>query len=160
MFIFKKNKAGFTLIEILVVIGILAVLIPVVFVALNPIKRFQDAQDARRISDVNAILTAVHEYIVDNKGALPTGLTAGMVEKQLGTAVSGCTSAAGGCSVAATGDCVNLATPLATYLKSIPTDPNGGLATLTKYSILVDANNLVTVKACGTQGTTNISASR
>jgi prepilin-type N-terminal cleavage/methylation domain-containing protein len=156
----SNHTKGFTLIELLVVIGILAILIPVVFVALNPVKRFQDAQNARRISDANSILTAVHEYIVDNKGALPTGLTAGMVEKQMGTAVSGCTVATAGCSVASTGDCVDLSTVLNKYLKSIPMDPNGGTAALTNYTISADTNNLVTVKACGAQGGSTISISR
>ena len=35
-----------------------------------------------------------------------------------------------------------------------------GTAALTKYSIVVDTNNIVTVKACGVEGTTNISISR
>jgi prepilin-type N-terminal cleavage/methylation domain-containing protein len=154
-----NRKKGFTLIELLVVIGILAVLIPIVFVALNPVKRFQDAQDARRVSDVNTILTAVHEYIVDNKGSLPAGLTAGMNETQLGTNGTGCAIASGGCAATPTA-CLDLTTPLNKYLKAIPMDPNGGTATITKYSVVVDSNNLVTVKACGTQGSTNISSSR
>jgi hypothetical protein len=83
-----------------------------------------------------------------------------MVEKQLGTAVAGCAIATGGCAVAGAADCVNLSAPLASYLKSIPADPSGGTAALTKYSVIVDANNIVTVRACGTEGATGISISR
>jgi len=155
----KTARSGFTLIELLLVVGIIAVLGVAVFVALNPAQRFKDARDARRQTDVETILAAVHTSIIDAKGTLPTGLTAGMVEKQLGTATSGCTVATGGCSVAATGDCVDLATPLNKYLKTMPLDPTG-TAALSKYSIIVDTNGLVTVKACGTEGTSNISASR
>lgn len=161
----NKNKSGFTLIELLIVISVISALAVAVFVALNPGQRLKDARDARRVTDVDTILSAIHAYIVDNKGTLPTGLTTSMVEKQLGTAVTGCIIATGGCAVAATADCVDLATPMAKYLKTMPLDPLNGTAALSKYSVIVDANNLVTIKACSTgtgttEGTANISASR
>lgn len=155
----KSKSAGFTLIELLIVIAIIAALAVVVFVSLNPVKRLSDARDARRTTDVETMLTAIHTYIVDNKGSLPTGLSTSMVETQLGTAASGCAIATGGCAVAAAA-CLDLSTPLAKYLKSIPQDPKTGTAATTLYSVLVDANNIVTIKACGTEGTTNISQSR
>lgn len=161
LFITSKQK-GFTLIELLIVIAIIAALAVTVFAALNPVQRLKDAHDARRTSDVDTILTAIHQYIVDNKGALPTGLSTGMSEVQLGTGASGCAIATGGCSVVATA-CTNLATPLVAYLKSIPIDPTGGTtytSAKTGYSVVVDSNNIVTIKACGTEGTNNISASR
>jgi len=159
---FSPIKSGFTLIELLVVIAIISALAITVFSALNPVKRLQDSHDARRTSDVDTILTAVHTAIVDAKGALPAGLTTGMAETQLGTGGSGCAIATGGCTVVATA-CVDLATPLAKYLKSMPIDPLGGstyTASKSGYSIIVDSNNLVTVRACGTEGSTNISESR
>jgi prepilin-type N-terminal cleavage/methylation domain-containing protein len=155
----KARQKGFTLIELLVVIAIIAALAVVVFVALNPAQRLKDARDSRRTSDVDTILTAIHTYIVDNKGSLPAGLSTAMSESQLGTAGSGCALATGGCAATAAA-CVNLTTPLAAYLKSIPTDPKNGTASLTQYAVVVDSNNIITVKACGTEGTTNISASR
>lgn len=159
---FSRYQKGFTLIELLIVIVIISALAVTVFVALNPVQRLKDSRDARRTSDVETLLTAIHEYIVDNKGSLPTGLTTGMAETQLGTGASGCAIATGGCSVVATA-CVDLTTPLAKYLKSIPVDPSGGTtytAAKTGFSVTVDANNIVTIKACGTEGTTNISQSR
>ena len=154
------SKLGFTLIELLLVIAVISALAVTVFVALNPAQRLKDGRDARRQTDTETILSAIHTYIVDNKGALPAGLSAGMAEKQLGTGVTGCAIATGGCTVAGATDCVSLATPLATYLKSIPLDPNGGTAVLTKYSVVVDANGMITVRACGTEGANNISTSR
>ena len=154
-----KGASGFTLIEILIVIAIIAVLAVVVFVALNPAQRLKASRDTKRISDANTILTAIHAYIVDNGGSYPSGLSAGMSEVQLGTSATTCTVATGGCSVAAAA-CVDLTTPLAAYLKSIPTDPNGGTAAKTNYAVVVNSNGIVTVKACGTEGATNISASR
>jgi len=160
------HEGGFTLIELLIVITIIATLAVTVFVALNPAQRLKDAKDARRTSDVDTILTAIHAYIVDNKGNYPTGLSAGMVEKQLGTStgVPTCVISTGGCSVAAAADCVNLTTPLNKYLKSMPVSPDSGSITYspatTGYSVIVDANGIVTIRACGTEGAIPIAASR
>ena len=132
------RQKGFTLIELLVVIAIIAILAVVVFVALDPAKRFADARDSRRWSAVNNILTAVHESIVDNGGTLPTGLSTSMSSTELGSCAT----------------CVDLSTPLAAYLKSIPLDPSTGTATNTGYSIEVDANNIVTVTADDAEGAT------
>lgn len=152
----NKIHKGFTLIELLVVILIIAILSVTVFVALNPAKRFADARDARRASDVDSILTAVHEYIVDNGGAFPAGLTA--VEQQLGTAATGCNTT--NCTTPPTAAaCLNLSTTLAPYLKTIPIDPKSGTAAVTGYKIVKDANGLVTVAACASESSA-ISVSR
>lgn len=55
---------AFTLIELLVVITIISIFGALVFVALDPAERFADARDSRRWSDVNSLLTAVHDCIV------------------------------------------------------------------------------------------------
>src|SRR6266851_5709413 len=88
----KNLQKGFTLIELLIVIVIITALAVTVFVALNPIKRTQDARNARRQADIESILTAIHESIVDTNGTLPTNLAAvaANTEVQLGTAASGC----------------------------------------------------------------------
>lgn len=127
----RKNQKGFTLIELLIVIAIIAILATVVFVALDPIQRFADARNSRRWGDINSILTAIHEYIVDNDGALPSGLTTGQAATELGTC----------------GGCDDLSTPLAPYLKTIPQDPQNGSASNTGYTVAVDSNNIVTVAA-------------
>ena len=137
-----KNK-GFTLIEILVVIAIIALLATVVFVALNPVKRFADARNSRRWSDVNSILTAVHEYIVDHDGSLPSGLSTSMSATELGTC----------------GSCVDLSATLSAYLKSIPVDPQGSSAN-TGYTIAVDSNNIITVNATKAENSETIQVSR
>src|SRR3989338_5224176 len=66
-----RNKKGFTLIELLVVIGILAVLLAITLIAVNPAQNLQDADDTKRRSDINAILNAVNQYMVDNNGIAP-----------------------------------------------------------------------------------------
>lgn len=139
------RKKGFTLIEILLVIGIIAVLATVVIVALDPAKRFADARNARRLSDIQSILAAVQQYIIDNKGVLPTGIDT--TEKQIGTASGGCAISSDYCN-ADTSVCVDLSSELAKYLKSVPYDPGAGSLATTHYSIQANDNNLITVTAC------------
>ncbi|TAN58687.1 prepilin-type N-terminal cleavage/methylation domain-containing protein [Patescibacteria group bacterium] len=70
----RLKPKGFTLIELLVVIGIIAVLFAVVLIAINPAKRFAEARNASRLSDVRSIVEAVSTYTVDNRGQLPLNL--------------------------------------------------------------------------------------
>lgn len=67
----KINKQkGFTLIEILVVIGILGILATVVLVAVNPNRQFKQARDSQRVANVNTILNAIGQNIADHEGNL------------------------------------------------------------------------------------------
>ena len=61
-------KKGFTLIEILLVLGIIAILAGIVLVAVNPARQFKQARDSQRVSNVNAILNAIGQNIADNRG--------------------------------------------------------------------------------------------
>ena len=167
-----STRKGFTLIELLIVIVIIATLAVTVFVALDPAKRIKDARDARRTSDVQSILTAIHQSIVDNKGSPPSFLPVG-AERQLGTGdgtvAAGCGTAiaTNGCNTPALTACADLMTGainISKYLKTMPTDPSGGTTytpVKTGYSVAVDANNIVTITACAKEGTGgNIQASR
>jgi prepilin-type N-terminal cleavage/methylation domain-containing protein len=64
----KTSKSGFTLLEMLLVIAIIAILASIVVVAINPAKQIGDANDAQRRSDVLAILNAINQYMIDNDG--------------------------------------------------------------------------------------------
>jgi prepilin-type N-terminal cleavage/methylation domain-containing protein len=59
-------KRGFTLIELLIVIAILAVLATVVVLVLNPAELLKQARDSTRISDLNALNSAIALVIADN----------------------------------------------------------------------------------------------
>ena len=64
-----KNN-GFTLIELIVVIGILSILAVVGLVAINPLVQFQKADDLRRKADLSQIQKALETYYQDN-GSYP-----------------------------------------------------------------------------------------
>ena len=96
-FLIKSKQTGFTLIELLLVITIISLLAVTVFVALNPAQRLKDTKDARRTTDVQTILSAIHQSIIDNKGSLPSNMPAANTETQLGNGSSGCAISTGGC---------------------------------------------------------------
>jgi prepilin-type N-terminal cleavage/methylation domain-containing protein len=161
----KKNRSGFTLVELLIVIAIIAILAAAVYVALDPLRRFQDARDSRRASDVNTILAAIKVNQVDNKGAYIAAvgsLNPGEVY-MIGTASSGCNAT---CITPAsdTSHCADLS-GLATagLMGSVPISPNGsGLwtASLTGYTISRASNGIITVRACEAERTAEIKGSR
>ncbi len=99
---------GFTLIELLVVIGILAILLAVTLIAINPARQFAQANNAQRRSDINSILNAVNQFVVDQKGQLPLGVDA--TNKQIAAPASGAN--------------VDLCFQLVTkYIAAMPVDP-------------------------------------
>ena len=125
-----RNK-GFTLIEVLVVIAIIAILAAIVLVAINPAKRFQDARNSQRKANVESVLSALQQNIVDNKGIL-----------------TGCpvlpTTAATAADIKSGGGTGDIASCVASYLAVLPTDPQTGSRTNattydTKYTIWQDS---------------------
>lgn len=109
-----KSVRGFTLLEILLVVGIIAILAGIVILAINPTKQLGDTRNAQRRSDVLTILNAIYQFSIDHNGILPASttlasngevdcLTAGMDAKDLDT---------------------ELVTSSSTYLVSIPHDPS------------------------------------
>ena len=142
------KKSGFTLIELLVVVAIIAILAAAVFVAVNPARRFAEANNAKRWSDITAVLNAVLTYSVDNRGTLPTDLTA----VDTGTYVLGTGGTCSTCTATTTtgaSPCINLASALVSdYISSIPQDPTNGSAGDTQYYIYRAGSGVITVGAC------------
>lgn len=144
---------GFTLIEILVVIGIIAILAAVVLIAINPARQFSQANDSQRVSNVNAILNAIGQRIADNKGVFAGGAcpTLPSTAKEIVIQPSSYTAGAGE---------INFDTCLyPIYLSAVPFDPSTGTASSTKYSVMQDANGRITVSATG-QITSTIKVTR
>ena len=160
----KTAQSAFTLIELLVVIAIISVLATVVFVALDPAGRLLDARNARRTNDVQSILTALHECVVDNDGDLTgCGLSTSMAARQLSTAAAaaGCDDDGTACGTNAA--CLNLTTQLTPYFLDgePPIDPSLASTSIeTHYGVTVNANNIITVTACTVEGGVTVSVSR
>ncbi|NDE68046.1 type II secretion system protein [bacterium] len=138
-----NRSRGFTLIEVLVVIGILAVLAAVVLVAVNPARQFKLARDSQRVSNVNAILNTVGQNIAENHGIFMCNST----RLDIPTSPT-IMKNSGGFDIA---PCV---VPI--YISSLPFDPSVSGAHYnatndydTGYSISIDTQGRVKVSATG-----------
>lgn len=159
-----KRTRGFTMIELIVIIAVIAILAGAVFVAMDPARRLHEARNARRQSDVATILDAVVKYQADAEGthystvaALTTGkyVLIGTTANDDGlctqesTAADACANAA---TSTGTADCLDLSAIGTDYLGRIPYDPKTGAATNTRYYLLRDSKNAITVGACDEEG--------
>jgi len=144
------NKHGFTLMELLVVISVIAITAAVGFVALNPTQRLEDSRNAARWTDVGAIVNAVKMDEVDNGGSFLTSVAdaTSSLNFVIGTASTGCDSGCG--AITTQVSCVDL-TGLVTegYMGKIPVGPDtAAAATKTSYYLNKATTGLVTVGAC------------
>ena len=158
-------RKGFTLIELLIVIAIIAIIASVVFVALDPLTRFQDARDSSRWSDIAAVLDAIKVDQIDNGGQYLTAITI-MATSSVYMIVDGASMATGcddhndDCDTNVTSDthCVDLS-GLATegYLGDVPVSPKGNVTwddgdtafeEGTGYTLERSSTGIITVRAC------------
>ncbi|NCN25150.1 hypothetical protein COT94_00420 [Candidatus Falkowbacteria bacterium CG10_big_fil_rev_8_21_14_0_10_37_14] len=138
-----KQNIGFTLVEVLLVIGIIAILASIVIIAINPAKQLAQARNTQRWSNVNTILNAVHQYAIDNNGTLPTSITNTALE----VCVTGVATTT--CSTGSLAELTALTTN-ETYFTSVPLDPSCPTACATNgvgYMIKKSANGRITVNA-------------
>ncbi len=161
----RSKKSGFTLIEILVVIGIIALLATIVIVAINPARQFAQARNTQRESNVNTILNAIGQNIADNKGifncagANPLGNVTASTSIVLGTTgvAPGVPNAVFALAVPTT-DLAKCLAPV--YIPTFPTDPDAVWLAVSNYSgyeVSVDIAGRVTVCAPRSMSETQIS---
>lgn len=148
----KQNQKGFTLVELLVVIGIIGILFAVILIAVDPARRFSEARNAVRRQDVRDIVEAVLEFMTDNRGNFPTNLDTVTASYQLlGTNTSGCNAdaCAGLPTSWLTTSCGDLSGSLVeTYLAEIPPDPGTGTSGNTRYAINRTTGSRIEVVSC------------
>jgi prepilin-type N-terminal cleavage/methylation domain-containing protein len=155
----RSKRPGFTLVELVIVIAVIAVITAAVFIAIDPAKRLHAARNSRRWSDTAAILGAIKTYQADNSGSLPGSTLSGLNAANayiIGTGVTctdySCPGVATGLTVPASGcDVDDLDSPLGPFLQSMPYDPSGSAAD-SMYWINKNANGLITVGACNPEG--------
>jgi type IV pilus assembly protein PilA len=127
------QSKGFTLMELLVVIGIIAILASIVVVAINPSRQFAQSRNTQRESNVSTILNAIGQNTADNKGIFVCASdTVTATQTNIGTGSGN----------------IDLGCLVPTYLPStIPFDPDGGSDANTEYTVEVDALGRYTVCA-------------
>lgn len=157
-----RNQKGFTLIEILVVIGIIAILATVVLIAINPARQFAQARDTQRTSHVNSILNAIGQRIADCKGTFGGACGAVTCSSLPAAAATDTTLSILNDSSATTATTIGLGCVAPTYMTTVPSDPQAS-GTDTGYDLRIESiaeGGRITILAPSAEINTPISVTR
>jgi prepilin-type N-terminal cleavage/methylation domain-containing protein len=140
-----RKSSGFTLIEMLVVIGLIALLATSVLVAVNPSRQFKFARDTQRKAHLATILNAIGQNMSEHEGVfICDGVAHSFPQGQPAFIKSG-----SGSSTANLAPCL-----VPTYLSKMPFDPSDASALYTDndhyetmYKVVQDSNGHLTLTA-------------
>lgn len=154
----RKERGGFTLLEILLVVGIISILAGIVILAINPTKQLGDTRNAQRRSDVLTILNAAYQFSIDHNGYLPASTTLAVSTCDLDYEI--------GVDDASVIDLYSelvVSASDADYLVSMPTDPQATSTASgdgTGYAIVKTSSDRITVCAPLAENGVTISVTR
>ena len=138
-------KKGFTLIELVIVIGVLAILATVVVLVLNPAQLLAQARDSQRMSDLSSVKSAIALYLTTATSPAVGAASKGTVSTACwfgDTCATACSGVSTSTAVDGTG-WINVdltGTTGGSPLSALPLDP---LQTVTyQYAYIGDATNL------------------
>lgn len=128
-----STRKGFTLLEMLLVVGMLGIIAAIVISAINPSTQLESAQDSKRNIEKREVENAVIQYIIDGNSIStpPNGI---------GNATNICQSSITGsdCTGAGTGYDLSILVP--DYIVDIPTDPLETETRISGYRIYRDGS--------------------
>lgn len=152
---YSHYSKGFTLLEVLMVIGILAILAGVVLVAINPARQFKIARDSQRNANISTILNAMGQNMTDHGGVF----TCEGVITEVPSVKTLVSSANGDFDVAR---CI-----VPDYISVLPFDPSKEGAGYTDesdystgYFIQADSEGRITISADGEVSNTTLMVTR
>ena len=120
-----KRSGGFTLLEILLVVGIIAVLAGIVIIAINPTRQLATVRNTERKSDLKQINSAIQQFYIDHSfyPASTTDYVTSLVEIcDTGSRPGPQTD---GADPVTCTDLVDLSELVPVYVTAIPVDPSG-----------------------------------
>ena len=148
-----QSRKGFTLLEILIVMALIAILAGIVIAAINPARQFANARNSTRYAHLNTIMNAINANMVEHNGSFSC------VTGALPATATDMGVAAPGYDI---GPCL-----VTTYVSSMPFDPSvtGAHWTSTTdydtgYTIMQGADGRITVTAPAAENGVSISMTR
>lgn len=146
-------RKGFTLLELLIVMALIAILAGIVIAALNPARQFANARNSSRYAHLNVIMNAISANMAEHAGTFTCATGA------LPATAKNMSSTAGDYDIA---PCL-----VTEYLSSMPFDPSASGAAWTSeasyntgYTVIQAADGRITVAAPSAENDVTITLTR